>query len=75
MYRQWTMFVEAAMKVSVDGERCVGSGQCVDVAPQVFRQGEDGVSSVIEQPSAEHEAAVREAWDTCPVMAVEISED
>jgi ferredoxin len=69
------MFVEAAMRVSVDGERCAGSGQCVDVAPQVFRQGEDGVSSVIEQPSAEHEAAVREAWDTCPVMAVEISED
>jgi ferredoxin len=75
MYRQWTMFVEAAMKVSVDGERCVGSAQCVDFAPQVFRQGKDGVSSVIEQPSAEHEAAVREAWDTCPVMAVEISED
>jgi ferredoxin len=69
------MFVEAAMRVSVDGERCVGSGQCVDFAPQVFRQGKDGVSSVIEQPSAEHEAAVREAWDTCPVMAIEISED
>jgi ferredoxin len=47
----------------------------VDFAPQVFRQGKDGVSSVIEQPSAEHEAAVREAWDTCPVMAIEISED
>jgi ferredoxin len=69
------MFVEAAMRVSVDGERCVGSGQCVDVAPQVFRQSKDGVSSVIEQPSAEHKAAVREAWDTCPVMAIEISED
>jgi ferredoxin len=69
------MFVEAAMKVSVDGERCVGSGQCVDFAPQVFRQGKDGASSVIEQPSAEQEADVREAWDACPVMAIERSED
>ena len=69
------MFVEAAMKVSVDGERCVGSGQCVDFAPQVFRQGKDGASSVIEQPSAEQETDVREAWDACPVMAIEISED
>jgi ferredoxin len=69
------MFVEAAMRVSVDGERCVGSGQCVDFAPKVFRQGEDGMSSVIQQPSADQEAAVREAWDSCPVMAIEISED
>jgi ferredoxin len=69
------MFVEAAMRVSVDGERCVGSGQCVDFAPQVFRQSEEGVSQVIRQPSAEQEAAVREAWDSCPVMAIEISED
>ena len=69
------MFVEAAVRVSVDGERCVGSGQCVDFAPQVFRQSEEGVSQVIGQPSAEQEAAVREAWDSCPVMAIEISED
>ena len=69
------MFVEAAMRVSVDGERCVGSGQCVDFAPQVFRQSEDGVSQVIGQPSPEQVAAVREAWDACPVMAIEISED
>ena len=26
-------------------------------------------------PSAEQEADVREAWDACPVMAIEISED
>jgi ferredoxin len=63
------------MRVSVDSERCVGSGQCVDFAPQVFRQSEEGVSQVIGQPSAEQEAAVREAWDSCPVMAIEISED
>jgi ferredoxin len=63
------------MRVIVDGERCVGSGQCVDFAPQVFRQSEEGVSQVIGQPSAEQEATVREAWDSCPVMAIEISED
>jgi len=47
----------------------------VDFAPQVFRQREDGVSQVIGQPCAEEVAAVREAWDTCPVLAIEISED
>lgn len=71
----WAMFVEVAVRVSVDGERCVGSGHCVDFAPQVFRQREDGVSQVIGQPCAEEVAAVREAWDECPVMAIEISED
>jgi ferredoxin len=47
----------------------------VDFAPQVFRQREDGVSQVIGQPSAEQVAAAREAWDACPVVAIEISED
>jgi ferredoxin len=69
------MFAEVAVRVSVDGERCVGSGHCVDFAPQVFRQREDGVSQVIGQPSAEQVAAAREAWDACPVIAIEISED
>jgi ferredoxin len=73
--RHWAMFVEAAVRVSVDAERCVCSGHCVDFAPQVFRQREDGVSQVIGQPSPEQVAAVREAWDACPVMAIEISED
>jgi ferredoxin len=40
-----------------------------------IRQREDGVSQVIGQPSTEQVAAVREAWDACPVVAIEISED
>jgi ferredoxin len=64
------------MKVSLDGESCVGSGQCVAMLPAVFAQNDDGISYVIdEHPPADLEERVREAWDSCPVMAIRIDED
>jgi len=64
------------MRVKVDGQLCVGSGQCVDFAPAVFAQGVDGASEVIDEtPPAELHALVREAWESCPVMAIKIVEE
>ncbi|MER5627980.1 ferredoxin [Streptosporangium sp. NPDC002544] len=64
------------MRVSVDGDRCVGSGQCVAFAPDVFAQRDDGSAEVIiAHPSADHEAVVREAAYSCPVVAIELSEE
>ncbi|MFJ6661827.1 ferredoxin [Streptomyces sp. NPDC091377] len=65
------------MKVELDGNRCVSSGQCVMSAPDVFDQSEvDGVSFVRDaEPGPETEEAVREAVSLCPVGAITLLED
>jgi ferredoxin len=63
------------MKIRTDVEACVGSGQCVVVAPQVFDVDDDGKVVVInEHPEPELSAAVRNAAFACPAFAIEIDE-
>jgi len=64
------------MKVTVDTDRCVGSGQCSRAVPQVFDQDdEDGTSVLLlPLPPAELQAGVRLAVDLCPVRALAIFE-
>ena len=64
------------MKVVVDTQRCVGAGQCVWVAPQVFDQREeDGIVRLIEpRPSEALHDFVREAERVCPARAIRIEE-
>ncbi len=63
------------MKVEVDEQLCVGSGQCVSNAPTVFTQREDGIAEVLEEnPSADIEADVREAAYICPSRAIRITD-
>jgi ferredoxin len=65
------------MKVSVDNDKCVGAGQCVLAAPEVFDQrDEDGLVVLLdERPAAALHDAVREAVHACPALAIDISED
>ena len=62
------------MKVTVDQDVCVGSGQCVLAAADVFdQQGNDGMVVLLaEHPPLEREAAVREAASRCPALAIKI---
>ena len=64
------------MKVVVDQEKCVGAGQCVLLAPDVFDQrDEDGVVVLLqENPPAELHADVRQAAQVCPALAIEVDE-
>lgn len=64
------------MKVVVDQDVCVGAGQCVLTAPQVFDQDEsDGVVILLaESPSPELQDRVREAAALCPAMAITIKD-
>ncbi|GAB3442189.1 ferredoxin [Streptomonospora sediminis] len=64
------------MKVTVDQEACVASGQCVMAADDVFDQrDEDGVAVVlISEPSADRAADVRQAAAICPALAITVEE-
>lgn len=60
------------MEVTADTAVCIGAGQCVLAAPEVFDQGEDdGIVVVLDDhPGPGHEAAVREAAAVCPSGAI-----
>jgi ferredoxin len=60
------------MKVTVDLEKCIASGQCVLNAPDVFDQrDEDGVVILLNpSPPADAEADVRQAAVLCPALAI-----
>jgi ferredoxin len=64
------------MKVIIDQDRCVASGQCVMSAPDVFDQrDEDGIAVLLtEHPSAELAAGVRQAAAVCPALAIRIED-
>lgn len=62
------------MRVKVDTTKCIGAGQCVMAASEVFDQDEETgivILKVIE-PDGEQEADVRTAARRCPVRAIEI---
>ncbi len=64
------------MRVIVDHDKCVGSGQCVLAAAQVFDQGdEDGLVILLDDnPPAELRQAVRQAATLCPARAITVVE-
>lgn len=64
------------MKVTLDQDNCVASGQCVLTAPDVFDQrDEDGIAVLLEpEPPAERLADVHQAAAVCPALAITVAE-
>ncbi|MFG1702682.1 ferredoxin [Nonomuraea sp. M3C6] len=64
------------MRVSVDQDKCVASGQCVMAATEVFDQrDEDGMVVLLnDNPPAEQADDVRQAAAVCPALAITIEE-
>ena len=60
-------------RVEVDRERCVGSGSCEMLAPEVFEVGDDGVVAVLRPLSGPDDRALAEdAVQACPTRALSL---
>ncbi|MFG3489106.1 ferredoxin [Streptomyces sp. NPDC094447] len=63
------------MRVTVERSRCLGAGQCEQLAPEVFRQDEEGLSRVlVAEPDPASWPRVLQTVDLCPVQAVLVEE-
>ena len=62
------------MKVTVDQNKCVASGQCVLAAPDIFDQrDEDGIVVLLNpDPPVDRADDVRLAAAVCPALAITV---
>lgn len=62
------------MNIKVDKNKCIGCGMCMTIAPEAFELGKDGKAQVKFMPTGqEPEAKIKEAVDSCPVNAIELT--
>lgn len=57
------------MRVRIE-DTCTACGLCVETCPEVFEMGDDMAQVLVEQVPEEHEDAVQQAADECPVEAI-----
>ncbi|MGG2459235.1 ferredoxin [Streptomyces sp. RGM 3693] len=62
------------MKIIIDENKCVGAGQCVLAAADVFDQrDEDGIVVLLNPlPPDDLSAQVEDAAARCPALAIEV---
>jgi ferredoxin len=60
-----------ALRIVIDGDRCVGSGNCLYWAPATFDLGDDGISVVVD-PGGDDEDRIRVAEEGCPTRAITV---
>ena len=64
------------MRVVVDRDLCEGNARCQQVAPRVFRVGEDDkLVLLVEEPDEAERDAVETAISLCPRGALKIVDD
>jgi ferredoxin len=64
--------VSEQVKVEIDWDRCMGSGNCVFLAPETFDLNDDGHAVVLDA-GATDEARLRVTAEGCPVGAITLS--
>lgn len=64
-----------SMRVIVDKELCIGAGQCVVTAPDVFDQDDDGIVDLLtDSPTEGDRDAVKEAEHVCPARVISVED-
>jgi len=62
------------MRIEIDRELCMGSGNCSFWAPGVFDLDDDGIAVVLD-PAAQAEEKIVLAAQGCPTQAITITTD
>lgn len=57
------------MRVRIE-DTCTACGLCVDNCPEVFDMGDEMAQVIVDDVPEEHEDAVQQAADECPVEAI-----
>jgi ferredoxin len=58
-------------QIKIDRRLCSGYAECVGIAPEVFRLGDDNISVVVDPEGADDET-VLDAARACPVDAITV---
>ena len=70
------VYIPGSMRIVHDKNLCAAHGQCVGVAPELFKFSADGSLIVIDpSPPEELREAAQDAVDVCPVRALSIVGD
>lgn len=62
------------MKIVIDEDLCIGSGNCTHIAPKVFTLNELRIATVMD-PNGADDATLLEAAENCPVEAIKLFKD
>jgi ferredoxin len=63
------------MRINADRDVCIGSGNCVLTAPEVFDQDDEGLVDVLAaEPAPGFEQGARDAVARCPSGALKIAD-
>ena len=61
------------MQISLEVDKCIGSGSCEMLAPEVFEVGDDGLAKLLDaSPGSDMESKVRAAEESCPTQAIAV---
>lgn len=68
---RWFLYAHLRMKLTIDRDSCLRSGQCIYLHPELFREGDDHVPVVlVEHPEGKQLEDAEEAADICPASAI-----
>ncbi len=59
------------MRVTIE-DTCTACGLCCDTCPDVFEMGRIMAEVVVDEVGREHEKAVEQAAEECPIGAIRI---
>lgn len=58
------------LRIRIDRTRCIGTGNCINVAPEIFELGEDQIVTFRDDAQAVERDRMIEACRVCPVDAL-----
>lgn len=63
-----------AIEVEIDADLCIGTGNCVYFAPEVFEMGDGGQATLLDPRARSLDDIVRAAQQ-CPIRAIRVRRD